>query len=44
MVISRDVTTEKDKENITGVRRRRPFSVFEEDSFDLESLVSSGVV
>ena len=43
MVIYRDVTTEKDKGNVTEERRRRPFSVFEEDSFDLDSLVSSGV-
>lgn len=35
--------TEKDvKEIPTEVRRRHPFSVFEEDSFDLEQLVSSG--
>ena len=43
VVIYRDVTAEKDKGNVTEVRRRRPFSVFEEDSFDLDSLVFSGV-
>lgn len=42
--ISRSTVTEKDvKEIPTEVRRRHPFSVFEEDSFDLEQLVSSGV-